>query len=117
MFGMLSVFAEFERAMIQERVKAGLARARAKGRRLGRPKVDADELGIIAAVGGGLSVRKTARQFGVSPAKVQRVVAELGLHERSLHARKSSVCWVENTEREWRWGTARNLGILSLVRR
>jgi DNA invertase Pin-like site-specific DNA recombinase len=76
MFGMLSVFAEFERAMIHERVKAGLARARAKGTRLGRPKVKADEGGILAAVGGGLSIRKTAKQFGVSPAKVQRVVAQ-----------------------------------------
>jgi DNA invertase Pin-like site-specific DNA recombinase len=76
MFGMLSVFAEFERAMIQERVKAGLARARAKGRRLGRPKVEADEGGILAAVGDGLSIRKTAKQFGVSPAKVQRVVGQ-----------------------------------------
>ena len=38
MFGMLGVFAEFERAMIQERVRAGLARARARGKRLGRPR-------------------------------------------------------------------------------
>src|SRR5437667_11732459 len=38
MFGMLGVFAEFERTIIQERVKAGLARARAKGTTLGRPK-------------------------------------------------------------------------------
>lgn len=36
MFQMMGVFAEFERAMIQERIKAGLARARAQGRRLGR---------------------------------------------------------------------------------
>ena len=76
MFGMLSVFAEFERAMIQERVRAGLARARAAGKRLGRPKVGADESGIIAAVEGGLSIRRTALQFGVSPAKVQRVVGQ-----------------------------------------
>jgi DNA invertase Pin-like site-specific DNA recombinase len=40
MFGMLGVFAEFERSIIQERVKAGLARARAKGTTLGRPKAD-----------------------------------------------------------------------------
>src|SRR5439155_9685918 len=40
MFGMLGVFAEFERSIIQERVKAGLARARAKGKTLGRPKAD-----------------------------------------------------------------------------
>jgi DNA invertase Pin-like site-specific DNA recombinase len=77
MFGMLSVFAEFERAMIQERVKAGLARARANGKRLGRPKIEADEARILAAIDAGLSIRKTARQFGVSPAKVQRVVGEL----------------------------------------
>jgi len=36
MFNMCGVFAEFERAMIQERVKSGLSRARAKGKRLGR---------------------------------------------------------------------------------
>ncbi|MEE9609998.1 MAG: recombinase family protein, partial [Desulfatiglandales bacterium] len=37
LFQMMGVFAEFERAMIRERVKAGLARARAEGKRLGRP--------------------------------------------------------------------------------
>src|SRR5262249_25317038 len=39
LFGMLGVFAEFERAMIAERVRAGLARARASGTRLGRPRI------------------------------------------------------------------------------
>jgi DNA invertase Pin-like site-specific DNA recombinase len=37
MFGMLSVFADFERSIIQERVRAGLLRARREGKRLGRP--------------------------------------------------------------------------------
>ncbi len=41
LFQMCGVFAEFERAMVQERVKAGLARARAQGKRLGRPRVSA----------------------------------------------------------------------------
>ena len=40
MFQMMGVFAEFERAMIQERVRAGLARARSEGKRLGRPPID-----------------------------------------------------------------------------
>src|SRR5438874_5223411 len=40
MFQMLGVFAEFERSMIVERVKAGLRRAVAQGKRLGRPRVD-----------------------------------------------------------------------------
>jgi DNA invertase Pin-like site-specific DNA recombinase len=39
MFQMCGVFAEFERSMIQERVKAGLARAKAQGKKLGRPRV------------------------------------------------------------------------------
>jgi DNA invertase Pin-like site-specific DNA recombinase len=76
MFGMLSVFAEFERAMIQERVKAGLARARASGKRLGKPKASADERGILAAVDSGLSIRKAASQFNVTPAKVQRLISQ-----------------------------------------
>jgi len=39
MFEMMGVFAEFERAMIAERVRAGLARARGEGKRLGRPPI------------------------------------------------------------------------------
>ena len=40
LFQMMGVFAEFERAMIRERVNAGLARARAQGKTLGRPRRD-----------------------------------------------------------------------------
>src|ERR1700724_1924428 len=39
MFQMMGVFAEFERSMIQERVRAGLARAKSEGKRLGRPPI------------------------------------------------------------------------------
>ena len=49
MFEMLGVFAEFERAMIQERVRAGLARARGEGKRLGRPP-DSDDMADIRQV-------------------------------------------------------------------
>jgi DNA invertase Pin-like site-specific DNA recombinase len=51
MFQMMGVFAEFERAMIKERVRAGLARARAEGKRLGRPNMpQAKEDAIRAAL-------------------------------------------------------------------
>ena len=40
LFGMMGVFSEFERAMISERTKAGMARVRAAGKRIGRPKLD-----------------------------------------------------------------------------
>src|SRR5580700_1728813 len=43
MFQMLGVFAEFERAIIVERVKSGLARARSQGKRLGRPTLSAEK--------------------------------------------------------------------------
>src|SRR5438874_6484877 len=41
MLQMMGVFAEFERAIIQERVRAGLARAKSEGKRLGRPPIPA----------------------------------------------------------------------------
>lgn len=74
MFGMLGVFAEFERSMIQERVKAGLARAKAKGKVLGRPKIDASqEAAILATLKEGAGILKTAKQHGVGTSVVQRL--------------------------------------------
>src|SRR5262249_2530361 len=64
MFGMSSVFAEFERTMIAERVRAGLKRAKDEGKRLGRPPVAPEtQEAIRKALAGGLSVRKTAAKF------------------------------------------------------
>jgi DNA invertase Pin-like site-specific DNA recombinase len=76
MFGMLGVFAEFERAMIQERVRAGLERARKAGKILGRPKVEVDQEQLQEALRGGLSVRKVAALLGITPSKVQRMLRE-----------------------------------------
>ena len=71
---MMGVFAEFERAMIQERVRAGLARARDEGKQLGRPPIPkALEERIREARRDGISVRKAATKFGVSPSTVQRI--------------------------------------------
>ena len=51
MFQMLGVFAEFERAIIQERVRAGLRRAKAEGKQLGRPRIEPElEAQIRAAL-------------------------------------------------------------------
>jgi len=76
MFQMCAIFAEFERAMIQERVKAGLARARAQGKRLGRPPVSVMvERAILAHRKKGLGIKRIARQVGVGVGTVQRVVS------------------------------------------
>lgn len=77
MFQMCGVFAEFERAMIQARVKAGLERARALGKRLGRPSVGAKvEAAIRAARAKGTGIKRIARDLGVGVSVVQRVTQE-----------------------------------------
>lgn len=74
MFQMMGVFAEFERAMIQERVKAGLARAKAEGKRLGRPTVGDDmEARIRALRADGMGIVKVAKTLGIGVSAVQRV--------------------------------------------
>ena len=76
MFGMLGVFAEFERSMIQERVRAGLARARANGRTLGRPKTDAKtEAKILTLAAQGVGKVKIAKTLGIGVSVAQRVLA------------------------------------------
>ena len=66
----LSAIAEFERSRIQERVKAGLSRAKAEGKRLGRPERQIPEERLAAVRG--LPVREAAKRLGVSPATAHR---------------------------------------------
>jgi DNA invertase Pin-like site-specific DNA recombinase len=77
MFQMLGVFAEFERAMIRERVNAGLARARAEGKKLGRPKTGAEtEAAILAQRAERKGIKAIAKSLGVGVGTVMRVVRE-----------------------------------------
>ena len=77
LFQMLGVFAEFERAMIQERVKAGLARAKAQGKRLGRPPVSARiEYRVRKARQRGMGIKRIANHVGVGVGTVQRILAQ-----------------------------------------
>jgi DNA invertase Pin-like site-specific DNA recombinase len=81
MFQMMGVFAEFERSMIRERVRAGLKRAVAEGTKLGRPTIpQAKEDAIRAALSqpGRPGVRKIAKRFGVDPSTVQRISRPFG---------------------------------------
>ena len=76
MFQMCGVFAEFERGMIQERVKSGLQRAVASGKRLGRPsvpKVTADKVKQLYK--GGMSFRKIAQEVGLHHKTISRLCA------------------------------------------
>jgi DNA invertase Pin-like site-specific DNA recombinase len=76
LFHMLAAIAEFERDLIRDRVIAGVRRARAQGRRLGRPReqhVEPDRARALLAQG--LSLRAVARQLGVHHTAVRRVLA------------------------------------------
>ena len=78
MFGMLAVFGEFEREMIVARVNAGLARARAQGKRLGRPGADPQKQKLASAeLQKGTGVLKVARQFGLGTGTVGKLKREL----------------------------------------
>jgi DNA invertase Pin-like site-specific DNA recombinase len=77
MFQMLGVFAEFERGIIRERVNAGLARARAKGIKLGRrPVKPAIEARIVELKAEGMGILKIGRTVGVGTSVVQRVLGQ-----------------------------------------
>jgi DNA invertase Pin-like site-specific DNA recombinase len=90
MMQLLGAMAEFERALIQERVRAGLRNARSKGVRLGRPGIFVSESKIDALRGDGASWRTIAKELGVS----------LGTVHRMAQARSKSTCGAFGTGRE-----------------
>jgi DNA invertase Pin-like site-specific DNA recombinase len=77
MFQIIGAMAEFERALIQERVRAGLRNARAKGRQLGRPRVVVDTAEIVRLRDSGASWPQIARELGVSLGTVYRAARSL----------------------------------------
>lgn len=77
MFQMMGVFAEFEHAMISERVKAGQDRARAQGKMIGRPRVSASVHRLVqAAREEGKGIKRIAKELGIGVGTVQRIVRE-----------------------------------------
>ena len=75
MVGMLAAVADFERDLIIERTQAGLARAKAEGKRLGRPTktTEKERLAITSALNAGRTVRELAREYGISRALVHNI--------------------------------------------
>jgi DNA invertase Pin-like site-specific DNA recombinase len=78
MFQITGAFAEFERSMIRQRVNAGLKRAIAAGKQLGRPRIDpAVEKRIQSQLRAGKGMLKVAAECGVGSGTVQRVAREM----------------------------------------
>ena len=67
-FGIFASIAEFERELIRDRVRSGIAAARARGTRLGRPRREVDGGRVAALRAEGLSWREVGRALGVGVA-------------------------------------------------
>lgn len=80
LFHIFGALAQFERALIQERVQAGLAAARRRGRRGGRPvAIDVEKLSaVIAALEGGVSKATVCRTFGIRRSTLIDSLARIG---------------------------------------
>lgn len=77
MFGMLAVFAEFERDIIRERTKAGLDAARKSGRVGGRPRIDDDTKRRVKKLyDSGERATDIAREFGIGRSTVYKIINE-----------------------------------------
>lgn len=78
MFQMLGVFSEFERSMIQERIHAGLSRAKAKGVKLGRPvvskKLENKIMRLRRSTNPSMGMLKIAKQLKIGTGTVQKVI-------------------------------------------
>jgi DNA invertase Pin-like site-specific DNA recombinase len=80
MFQVCGAFAEFERSMIKTRIHAGLRRAKAEGKTLGRPKVDDKKAAAIRrSLEEGVGIKKTAAALGCGIGTVIRVRNEVEL--------------------------------------
>ncbi len=77
--GMLAVFAEFERSILKERVKAGIAESRSKGNAHGRPRTASNkkaEVQKLFANGSGMSKSEIARRLKIGRTSVIRLLKE-----------------------------------------
>jgi len=80
MLNILASFAQFERALIAERVRAGVARAKRQGKHVGRPLVLNGDLDALrsAIQAGALSRRQAAQRLGVNASTISRTLLRKG---------------------------------------
>ena len=74
MFTIVAAIAELERNIIVERIKGGLRRAKAMGKKIGRPGLQINTERIVSLKAEGLSIRAIAKQVGASPAYVHKAL-------------------------------------------
>jgi DNA invertase Pin-like site-specific DNA recombinase len=74
--GIVAVLGEMERALLIERVRSGMARARAEGRQIGRARLDVNREQVLSDRRSGMSLTQVAKRHGISRASVCRLVKE-----------------------------------------
>lgn len=73
MFTIVAAIAELERSIIVERIKGGLRRAKAMGKKIGRPGLQMNTEQIMSLKSQGLSIRAIAKQVGASPSYIHKI--------------------------------------------
>ena len=104
-FQLTGAFAEFERTMIRQRIKAGLKRAIAQGVKLGRPKIDsATERRVRKQLAKGVGILKVARSLGIGTGTVHRISTRFRHCPLSLAdlRRKGVILPPRRASRQWR---------------
>jgi len=74
--GIVAVLGEMERALLIERVRSGMARARAEGRQIGRARLDVNREQVVIDRRSGMSLTEVAKKHGISRASVCRLMKE-----------------------------------------
>jgi DNA invertase Pin-like site-specific DNA recombinase len=74
--GIVAVLGEMERALLIERVRSGMARARAEGRQIGRARLDVDREQVVLDRRSGMSLTRVAKKHNISRASVCRLMKE-----------------------------------------
>lgn len=84
MFQIIGAMAEFERALIQERVRAGLKSARARGKRLGRPRIAVNAAQIAQLRASGASWGEISQQLGIGVGTAHRAFQRASKNPKNL---------------------------------
>jgi len=84
MFQIIGAMAEFERALIQERVRAGLKSARARGQRLGRPRISVDASQVVQLRASGASWSEISQQMGIGVGTAVRAFQQVSKNPKKL---------------------------------